>query len=445
MLYKIITSFLFSSLLLFSARAQKPTLATKQVVEKFYSTYDISSLPYPRVELEKKKGNWYIKTIGFEEGKPVRSAPRLFYSAKTRSFIELDFPRTTTAVAIDYLDYIPEYESYNFDLQPFYGYAGWYKDVIKEYNSTKTLSDEQLYALGRAYSSQAASPITNQAGDALPADIYHLSFGTDAFSAKQLAQFSVSVDSGIAKFRQLSIRNPGFPTRVGDIRDKYANELLFKFHILLTFSEQAAMQMTIPASIYKDSTLQVAREWLAGCPPGAIFVSFGDNDFYPVLYLQKNEGFRRDVHVINYNLLGIDKYIYRATQPQFDAPGVRLSADTSLYKDSENEYIRRTEARGSVSVTQLLDSLENNLYSTDGFFTLAADAIRIDRNKEEIVGTVPVISLKDATYLLKNHWVLLDIINNLNRRPICFPNKFSDQLKGLNEYLTAKNGLFIYQ
>lgn len=49
-----------------------------------------------------------------------------------------------------------------------------------------------------------------------------------------------------------------------------------------------------------------ARNMLAICDSNAILITNGDNETYPLWYIQEVEGFRKDVRILNYNLLGTD-------------------------------------------------------------------------------------------------------------------------------------------
>jgi hypothetical protein len=53
----------------------------------------------------------------------------------------------------------------------------------------------------------------------------------------------------------------------------------------------------------------LARDYLESCAPNAILFTFGDNDTYPLWYIQETEGVRPDIRIINTSLLGIDWYV----------------------------------------------------------------------------------------------------------------------------------------
>ncbi|MBC7553556.1 MAG: DUF2723 domain-containing protein [Taibaiella sp.] len=53
----------------------------------------------------------------------------------------------------------------------------------------------------------------------------------------------------------------------------------------------------------------VALNTLSACAKDAVLFTFGDNQTYPLWYIQEIEGFRKDVRIINTSLLGIDWYV----------------------------------------------------------------------------------------------------------------------------------------
>ncbi len=56
---------------------------------------------------------------------------------------------------------------------------------------------------------------------------------------------------------------------------------------------------------------RIARSlyYLRNCPQNSILITFGDNDTYPMWYVQEKENFRTDVTVLNYSLLGAGIYV----------------------------------------------------------------------------------------------------------------------------------------
>jgi hypothetical protein len=56
-------------------------------------------------------------------------------------------------------------------------------------------------------------------------------------------------------------------------------------------------------------TRDYAANALANLPPNAIYFTIGDNDTFPVQYLQAVEGVRRDVSIVNLNMLNFPTYL----------------------------------------------------------------------------------------------------------------------------------------
>lgn len=423
--------------------ADKPLVA--DILRQFHNAYIINNDVNGYVTFEKRKEGWFVVSNRFEQNRMVPFKKELFYDFLKKNYKEIEFSESQGIQkefkASDYLD---EYAARYFDVHPFYGYPGWYKDVIEEYSNRNDLSTDELHSLARAYSTYSFSLFSDQNDDALKEEIWPLSYSTNAFTKSQLDEYTRVSLLAQNCFKRLCEQAPAFETTVGNIRIKYANEVVTQFHIFLSYAEKHAATIKLQAGLYPDSILSPLRRVLEDCPPSSVLVSFGDNDFYPVLYLQHNENLRPDVYLVNYNLLAIDRYIFRATKNQFKAPGIRISFDTSYYNGRMNEVIFIEDPAKEILFSHVKSILSHTAAKELERPAIAAGKIKLNHAKKGNKSRLIELSFNKERYMLKNHWILYDIIENLDGRKICFPAKFRDPLMtDLNLYLEQKGSIWI--
>lgn len=107
--------------------------------------------------------------------------------------------------------------------------------------------------------------------------------------------------------------------------------------------------------------LDMARSYLAGCEPNAILFTYGDNDTYPLWYVQEVEGFRTDVRVINYGLMGADWCIRQLFEAVNDTPPMPFSIAKDRYKNGElDNVLLMTKSKDFANLRQVVKFIGSN-------------------------------------------------------------------------------------
>lgn len=388
------------------------------VITKFFNQYSIKDIPTTaQIEFEKRPSGWHVSTVDYsEERKTIKN--QLFWDKEKNTFQKIDFEE-----AEDNNENRKQLDKFKntwsrslYRICPYYGYPGWDWDVIQAFEKASNLSDSTLYALGRAYSSFASNLLNNNSLLADHKRQFKLSSGKNCLTRKQLKQYRYYRHRAIEKFEQLTERNPKFSTIVGAIGTKAANEYLTSFLDLRMYQNEEEANKEISDGLYTDFYIAAAKNYLNSCLPNAILFTNGDNDTYPLLYVQSQYGFRTDVLVVNISLLNSDRYVNSLRQTILEAPALPISfTPDEIVGKKRNFIIIEKKSNAPKELSELISYLKNDKNLKNNYFHISSNKFSLQHPKNSIEWEV------DKPYFLLNHLILLDMLAvNKWERPVYF-------------------------
>jgi hypothetical protein len=189
---------------------------------------------------------------------------------------------------------------------------------------------------------------------------------------------------------------------------------------------------------------EIAKSYLDACAPNAILFANGDNDTFPLWYMQEVEGYRTDVRICNLSLMSMDWYVEQINRKIYEGEPVPFSMTKDQYKGGMRDItVTHTYNKAPQDINHTMDEIlspKNNVYTAhvgaNNFYmdidkeavlaNKVVDAKYADRIVDRMYWSVPDRTMQSQgrdtiRYFTKAYLAMLDIIRSNNwKRPIYF-------------------------
>ena len=208
---------------------------------------------------------------------------------------------------------------------------------------------------------------------------------------------------------------------------------------------------------HKTAARDFARNYLGLADKNGVVITFGDNDTFPLWYIQEVEGFRTDVRILNYTLSGMHWYVDQLYNKLYESDPLPFTLPRDMYGLGHEIFVLNPDGP-RMEVTDALNMLVQNRNrlvrkerGDDSVAYLPTNKFKISLDKEKLVAN-GIISANDTSivpdyipfdinisrgYLIRNEMMILDILgtNHFERAiSIMNPGYIRDVFPVIDQY-----------
>jgi len=199
-----------------------------------------------------------------------------------------------------------------------------------------------------------------------------------------------------------------------------------------------------------------AYNYLNSCAPNAILFTNGDNDTFPLWYIQEVEGVRTDVRVCNLSLLGTDWYIDQMKRKAYESAPLPINMNNDQYVQGKRDIVYVIERfKQNIELKQIMDFIASDKPETKyqipnedpiTYIPTKSYMVSVDKDavlesntvnkKDSALIVKEIVGTLKKSYIQKSDMIMLDVIANNNwKRPIYFVSPYGDSDIGVSDYL----------
>ena len=205
----------------------------------------------------------------------------------------------------------------------------------------------------------------------------------------------------------------------------------------------------------------IGANYLVSCAPNSILFTYGDNDSFPVWYVQDVEQVRTDIRVANLSYIQAGWYIEMMRQKAYNSDPLPLSLGTDKYMEGVREQLpvnSRVDKPVELKEIVAFAGNDDQKYKIDlsgrgdfvNYIPTNKFIIDVDTAKVLANGTVksyfknrivsPMIWEYSESDVFKGDLAIMDLLSNNNwNRPIYYSTTVpSSQYKGLEKYFVQE-------
>ncbi|MEO0469981.1 MAG: DUF2723 domain-containing protein [Bacteroidota bacterium] len=162
--------------------------------------------------------------------------------------------------------------------------------------------------------------------------------------------------------------------------------------------------------------IEFAKNLLNSCAENAILFTGGDNDTFPLWYIQEVEGYRSDVRVVNLELLISDWYIDQMKQDKNESAALPISMERKDYAGEKGLIIRGYPSH-NIPIPANISGLKASGVLSEQEASWAGD---------QMVWEFKSRGSQRNAYILRKDSVMIDVLRNIAannwERPVYFAN-----------------------